>query len=55
MKKPNIVIFNPDQYRGENREIILNLKERLLTFYLETSDVVPHNPDERSFRRPKRK
>jgi len=39
----------------EYREEILNLKERLLTFYLESSDVVPHNPDERIFRRPEEK
>ncbi len=27
--------------------VLLELKERLLTFYLETSDVVPHETDRR--------
>ena len=29
------------------RDVLAQLKERLLTFYLETSDVVPHDADSR--------
>jgi hypothetical protein len=35
-------IDNPDY-----ADVLLQLKERLLTFYLETSDVVRHLPDQR--------
>ena len=74
-KRPNVVIFNPDQYRGDvlghagnpaavtptldrlareddNRigdpslaGVLAALKDRLLTFYLETGDAVPHETD----------
>ena len=32
-------------------EVLLQMKERLLTFYLETADVVPHQKDKRNFDR----
>jgi len=33
----------------EYADVLARLKDRLLTFYLETGDVVPHDPDRRSF------
>jgi len=34
---------------AEMEEVLTELRDRLLTFYLETGDVVPHRTDERSF------
>lgn len=49
-KRPHIVIFNPDQWRGDVLSlagVLAQLKERLLAFYLKTADVVPHDTDRR--------
>lgn len=51
-KRPHIVIFNPDQWRGDvlgqvGGPALADLKERMLQFFMETGDVVPYDTDRR--------